>query len=130
MWSMRKIKCLGVVSFLSIADGCHNGPPTNPLKLTDGCYYIDSQPFLRIKGNEGTFLVSGNIRLTHVETSGDEYGRYVTFSPGFIDYNGNVDSYDAIRQITYPMKAHTKVPTVMVNLAAAGETEMELGKPC
>jgi len=130
MRSTRKIKCLVSVALLSFADGCHNGPPTNPLKLTDGCYYIDGQPFLRITGNEGTFLVSGNIRRTHIETSGDEYGRYVTFSHGFIDYNGNVDSYEAIQRITYPMKAHTKLPTVIVNLAAAGETEMELGKSC
>ncbi len=115
---------LGGVAILSAS--CRHLPAA---ALPDGCYYADRVPVFKITGHEGLVTIPGDVRKFRVEPGDAEH---VVFVPGFlldgvapelINHSANID-----RQSVRVKPG--AVPTVVINWAAYGESEVRRGKPC
>lgn len=124
-------------------------PPAPPAKpaaaLTDGCYYGDGKPVLKIEGKRGTLLVPGDVKTFRVEAGGNQHQRLALFTPGFLFDGGGV--YKAPGATTEPTPSpiiaekfgsETRsydmlpgpVPTIRMQWAAYGEWDLVRGAPC
>lgn len=134
---MRSTLFAAALCTSALLTGCGD----EPFALRDGCYYADDgKPILRVRGEEGDILtprpapnIAGypytpvtRVRL-RARTNGTQ--SYVTVSPGFFLTDSN-EAATSSSMSRFTVINEAGGHTIMVNVEAAGETPVRLGRPC
>jgi hypothetical protein len=104
--------------------------------LTDGCYFLEETPVLRVQGSRGELLIPGDVRESRLRQIQRERETEVIFEPGF-----RVQLRPELRAVSpedlpqpriyLPMKAGTAMPTIGVHtFPQLGMVDLVLGGPC
>jgi hypothetical protein len=107
--------------------------------MAAGCYYYDSEPVLKIAGHRGVMLLHGDVRNFQIQVLGDQNEAQVTFSPGFMLYDGMTTlgpenfyfDFEPGKRHMFVVKSVSTSPTIPVKWVAEPRREnLHLGKPC
>ena len=105
-------------------------PPASP--LTDGCYYANTTPVLRVAGAKGDLLVPGNIRQVTVERGAWQSDAWVIFRPA-IQIQRNPLSATVVPdldEIWMTMEPRTAAPTISTTTDEGTKLHLVRGQNC
>ena len=120
---------MGLMLLTLLTTSCRWGP--HPLMLTDGCYYDGKTPIFKVVGHDGWVMIPGAVRRFRVKAEGNPFEAHAIFTPGFLlDGDIETDAFDEAKSQTLKMKSGTSVPTIIMNWAAYGQSDVRRGEPC
>ena len=116
---------------------CIAGCGVLPANVPDGCYrFDDGTPLFKVVGKQGYVLSSGQVKTFRIGGGHEFWRRSVEISPAFYlpglppsdPRRGNTMAIPSIAYSTFdfdPVQNTFKVP-----IAAWGEDDVKLGRPC
>jgi hypothetical protein len=130
------MKVLLLVPFLLSSAACGALNKSSAEDLTDGCYFLDGTPVLRVQGSRGELLIPGDVKETRLRQTQRDGGTEVIFEPGF-----RVQLRPELRAVSppdlpqpriyLPMKAWASAATIGVHTSPElGVVDLVHGGPC
>ena len=123
-----------LAAFSAVILGACNFTPVGPgLELVDGCYYLESQPVLRVEGNQAELLIPSDVGTVAVDTAKDRNASQAIFSPGFDLLKGpplRAKMNARFPKTYYMMDPFSSVPTILFPGESKDLIPLKRGSAC